>query len=37
MISVDEALAVILAKSDLLESEEVFYLDTLGRISACNV
>ena len=37
MISVDEALSVILAKSDLLETEEVFYLDSIGRITASNV
>jgi len=37
MISVDESVSIVLSKSDLLDTEDVFYLDSIGRISAKNV
>ena len=37
MISVDESVSIVLSKSDLLDTENIFYLDSIGRISAGNV
>lgn len=37
MISVDESVSIVLSKSDLLDIEDIFYLDSIGRINARNV
>ena len=37
MISVDESVSIVLSKSDLLDTQDIFYLDLIGRISAKNV
>ncbi len=37
MISVDEALGIILKNTQIEEVEEVYYLDSLNRICACDI